>query len=294
MYSRKPLPKTDHEILRGRKTNEYTRANDTRRDNDKIKDITVGLFDIDNAIKWYFDNVIKPRVQDFENVLEVPVIYGSPEKWKSMQADGYFRDKLGKIQTPLIAYRRTGITKNRALGTKVDANAPALYQSSVQQYTREDQYDQFSVLTNSKPIKTIINTVIPDYVDITYDIVIWTDFIEHMNKLVEAIIYTEGSFWGEPNRFNFRTKIDNFTNTTDLLQDSDRVIRTSFSLTIFGYIIPDVLAKELSNKLAPKNFSNRQILVETDTDSQESIVNPPTPEPERIPVVMQGPITGSL
>ena len=33
--------------------------------------------------------------------LNVPVLYGSPERWKSVQKDGFYRDKNGKIQAPL-------------------------------------------------------------------------------------------------------------------------------------------------------------------------------------------------
>ena len=29
---------------------------------------------------------------------EVPIIYGAPERWKSFQKDGYYRDKNGKYQ----------------------------------------------------------------------------------------------------------------------------------------------------------------------------------------------------
>jgi len=108
-------------------------------------------------------------------------------------------------------------------------------------------------------------------VDITYDVVIWTDFVEHMNGIVESVLYTEGSFWGEPDKFRFRTKIDNFTNTTDLLQDQDRVVRTAFTITMFGYIIPNVLAKNLSKKQSSKAFDSRQITMETTVDADPTV-----------------------
>ena len=181
-------------------------------------------------------------------------MYGSPEKWKNIQADGYFRDREGKIQSPLISYRRSSITRNRGLSSKVDANFPSLYYTQEVAYTQTNKYDQFSILTNSKPVKTHINTVIPEYIDLTYDVVIWTDYIEGMNKILESVIYTEGSYWGDVEKFKFRSKIDNFTNTTDLMQDADRVVRTSFQLSIFGHIVPDVLVKQLSSKESEKVF----------------------------------------
>lgn len=271
MYTRKPLPKTQYELSKGVDDKQFNRQNDVRRDDDSLQELSIGLYDIDYAIKYYFEEVIRPEIEEFGTIVKVPVMYGSPEKWKNVQADGYFRDKNGKIQSPLIAYKRTSIAKNRSLSNKVDANFPQLYHTQEVKYTQVNKYDQFSILTNSKPIKTYINTVVPDYIDVTYDVVIWTDYVESMNKLVESMIYTEGAYWGDMEKFKFRSKIDNFTNTTDLLQDADRVVRTSFQLTIFGQIVPDVLAKNLSKKQSEKSFSPRQIILETTPDANPEV-----------------------
>ena len=266
MYTKKNLPKSQYELSKGVEDNRFTRANDVRRDDDTLKELRIGLFDLDYCIKWYFDNVIRPQITEFGKQVLVPVMHGAPEKWKNMQADGYFRDKNGKIQTPLISYKRTGITKNKTLGSKVDANFPQLYFTEEIKYDKQNKYDQFSILTNSKPIRSFITTVIPEFIDATYDVVVWTEFEDQMNNIIEPVIYTEGSFWGDPERFKFRTKIDNFTNTTDLLQDQDRIVRTTFTITMFGYIIPDTLAKNLSKKQSSKAFDSRQITIDATVD----------------------------
>ena len=271
MYTRKRLPKSQYELSQGDINRDFERDNDVRRDDDTLKELSVGLYDIDYAIKYYFEEVIKPEVEEFGNKLKVPVMYGSPEKWKNIQGDGYFRDKNGKILSPLISYRRTNITKNRNLSNKVDANFPQIYYNQEVKYSQINKYDQFSKLTNSKPIKTYINTVVPDYIDVSYEVVIWTDYIEQMNSLVESLIYTEGAYWGDVESFKFRTKIDNWTNTTDLLQDADRIVRTNFELTIFGHIVPDVLVKQLSKKQSNKTFDTRQVVFEITPDADPSV-----------------------
>ena len=276
MYSKKKLPTTQYELSKGVKNKAFGRSNDIRRDDDKLKDLTIGLYDLDFSIKWYFDNVIKPRVDDFGKEFNVPVMYGSPEKWKNMQEDGYLRDASGKIQAPIISYKRTSVTKNRNLGSKVDANYPALYRSQEVKYNTQNKYDQFNTLTNLEPSKSFINTIIPEYVDITYDVIIWTDFIEHMNGLVESVIYSEGSYWGEPERFKFRTKIDDYQNTTDLLQDNDRIVRTSFTLTLYGYLVPDVLIKSLSKHTSNKTNSVQKLNTELTVDAENPIFSETT------------------
>lgn len=267
MYTRKKLPKTQYEVSKGAENKSLNRSNDIRRDDDTIKELSVGLYDIDYAIKYYFDNIIRPEVVEFGNIIKVPVIFGAPEKWKNVQADGYFRDKNGKIQAPLIAYKRTGVTKNKTLSNKVDGNFPNVYYSQEIKYTQSNKYDQFSILTNAKPIKSYINTIIPDYVDVTYDVIIWTDYVESMNKIVESVLYTEGSYWGDAEKFKFRSKIDSFTNTTDLAQDADRVVRTTFSLTLYGYIISNSLAKNLSQAAPNKAFDARIYDIDNNVDT---------------------------
>ena len=50
-----------------------------------VKDITIGLYDVDEAISFYFNQVIRPKVDDGEEIIDVPIIYGSQERWKSVQ-----------------------------------------------------------------------------------------------------------------------------------------------------------------------------------------------------------------
>ena len=139
----------------------------TQRD-DNIKDITVGLQDHDEAIKYYFDNVIKPTVTNNGERINIPLIYGNPERWKSVQRDGFYRDKEGKIQTPIIVFKRNSVERRRDLGNKMDANNPQLYQTFQKKYTKRNQYDNFSVLQNRTPQKEFHSVIIPDYVRLKY------------------------------------------------------------------------------------------------------------------------------
>ena len=79
----------------------------------------LGLQDIDEAIFYYFKNIIKPSVLSNGDLVEVPVIYGSGERWKLAQKDGFYRDRSGKVQTPLVMLKRESIEKRRDLGNKL-------------------------------------------------------------------------------------------------------------------------------------------------------------------------------
>ena len=96
----------------------------TSRKDDTVQDVSIGLLDHDEAVMYYFNEVIKPSVIVNDNRTSVPVIYGAPERWKGVQKDGYYRDKEGKVQVPLIMFKRNSIEKRRDLGNKLDANNP--------------------------------------------------------------------------------------------------------------------------------------------------------------------------
>jgi hypothetical protein len=222
------------------------RAKQTTRKTDKVKDISVSLEDIDYAIKHYFDNVIKPSVVQDGQRINVPTMYSSPERWKSVQADGYYRDSNGKLAVPLIIYKRDNIEKNRELGNKIDGNVASLFQVFETRYNQRNQYDNFSILANRIPSKQYYVSVVPDYVTVTYSVSIFTNYVEQNNKIIEAIEFAADSYWGDPNRWQFRTMIDSFATTNIINSGEDRAAVTTITLKVNGYLIPDSVNKTLA------------------------------------------------
>ena len=234
----------------------------TRRDDDDIKDIYIGIQDHDEAIAYYFNNVIKPSIIKNDERIAVPLIYGNPERWKSVQRDGYYRDKEGKIQTPLIMFKRDSVEKRRDLGNKMDANNPRLYQTFQVKYTQRNQYDNFSVLQGRIPQREFHNVIIPDYIRLKYSFIIWTDYVAQNNKIVEAINYASDTYWGDPERFKFMARIDTFANSVEVAQGSNRNVKTNFGLDLQGYIVPDAMSTPLASQ-PKKNFSKSTVSFNT-------------------------------
>ncbi len=213
---------------------------------DTVKPLAIGIEDHDHAIDFYFKNVIKPFVIQNNRSIPVPIIYADGEKWKSIQKDGYIRDKNGKMLSPLITYKRNDLVKNRSIGNKLDANQPHLYVINATKYSKRDFYNNFDVLNDQKPEKELHAIVIPDYVTITYSCVIFTYYTDQMNKIVEAINYASDSYWGDPERFKFIARIDSFTTATEIKEGEDRAVKTTFTIKLSGYIVPDSLQKDIA------------------------------------------------
>ena len=241
-----PLPDNRANINRGRIT--------TRKD-DSVRNASIGLQDHDEAIMYYFNNVIRPSVIINGDRSPVPIIYGSPERWKGVQNDGYFRDKEGKIQVPLIMFKRDSIEKIRDLGNKLDGNNPQ---------------------------KEMYKVVMPDFVKLKYTCTIWCDFMAQMNKLVEMINYSSDSYWGDKERFQFNARIDTYDNITEIAQGDNRVVKTNFGLEIQGYLVPDSLSKKLASENTKKAFTRSVVsfgteVIQTPTirKSREEVRNAP-------------------
>ena len=206
---------------------------------DNVKQFTLGLRDIDESIFYYFNNVIRPSVMQNGAKKTVPVLYGSPERWHAVQKEGFYRDRNGKIQLPLIMVKRDSIEKNRNLGNKMDANNPTQFGVFEKKWSKKNQYDRFSALTTRSFQKEYQGVVIPDYLNITYSCTIFTEYVEQMNGLVESINYASDAYWGDPDKFNFRAMIDDYTTITELVQGQDRSVKTNFSIKLLGHVVPN-------------------------------------------------------
>ena len=207
--------------------------------NDKVKKFAIGLRDIDEAIFYYFNNVIKPSVIQNSTKKIVPVLYGSPERWASVQKDGFYRDRNGKIQVPLIFFKRDSVEKNRNLGNKMDANNPTQFGVFEKKWSKKNQYDRFSTLLTRSIQKEYQGVVMPDYLNINYSCTIFTEYVEQMNGIIESINYASDAYWGDPDKFNFRAMIDDYTTITELVQGQDRSVKTNFNIKLLGHVVPN-------------------------------------------------------
>jgi hypothetical protein len=291
--NRKPIPKTQREIsenlqnatdvVRGNpnaklNSNEsetgikFDRSTKLSFKDDTTKPLAIGIQDLDEAVFYYFQNVIQPFVYQNGERYKVPIIYGSPESWKSYQKDGYYRDKNGAIMLPIIIIKRDSIAKDRSVANKLDSNQPNLYATFQKAFNPQNFYSNFAALNNKVPVKTFHAVAVPDYVTLEYSCIIQTYYMEQLNKIIESIEYASDSYWGDPERFKFRAFIDQFTTATELSAGQDRMVKGTFTIRLRGYIIPDTLQKDLNS--IKKVNSNSKIIIQLETTSNSDIFDP--------------------
>jgi hypothetical protein len=245
------------------------RAKILKRTDDEVGNNTVGLIDIDTTIIEHLHR-IQPEVTDNGEVVKVPVIYGSPERWEAVQKDGFLRDKKGQVQCPIIMIKRTSFERNDQLMT---FNRELSY-TVIKKHSSKNLYDPFTVLNRNgkvaNPVKEIYNVAMPDQIKLVYECTVWTDYVEHMNKIVEVINWAAQEYWGDPNGFKFLTNIQNFTGTTEVPVNDERIVRSTFSLNVNGYLIPETF--ENRKLTTEKSLTPRQIILTEETTDDISSV----------------------
>ena len=272
----KPRPKNQREVLDQMLGEEayYTegrpemktknRGEDVSTKGDRVKDVSISIMDIDTAIIKYIEEKIKPSAIQDGNRIQVPVMYGFPERWQTIQEKGYLREYSGRMMAPVIVIKRDSLTANRTLGTKIDANNPQNIHAFESGYTKKNQYDNFTALTNRIPVKEYRLVVTPEYITLKYSAVIFTNHLEQNNKIIEAFQYAANTYWGEQGRFQFRANIDSYSTSTEYSLGDDRTTRTNFEITLNGYIIPDTVNRDVS--YPKKVLSKAQLIFNLETD----------------------------
>ena len=249
MPREKPIPRSARKKI--------NRGTLRSRGDDTVKNISVGLMDIDAAIMFYFNNVIKPTVLENDETIKVPLMYSNPERWNSIQKNGYLIDNKKQVIIPLIVFKRNSISKDENLNVdKIDPLNPQLFRTFQSKYSQKNRYDNFAVQQGLNKTKELYTVGVPDYVNLEYEFIVWTSYTEQMNRIIEKIIWSEGSYWGEDGKFKFRTSIDNYTDASEFTVNSERLIRTNFSVTLKGYLIPEEFNNVVTTQkaLTPKRI----------------------------------------
>jgi hypothetical protein len=148
--------------------------------------------------------------------------------------------------------RRTELARNDLSGQAFPHDIRGNYIDVVRtnQWSKDNQYDRFSVQQGVQPVYDVITTGMPNYSDITYEFVLWTNFIEQMNPLIESFLDQSHTYWGEGENNKFLCTIDSVSDASEMNQDGERFIKSTFSVTTKAYLLPEYLNSVVTNKVS--------------------------------------------
>ena len=234
------------------------RGNQIKSERGDIKQ-SITLYDVDYAIMTYLQDVVLPDLDENGKAVKVPVVYGNSERWEGARKNGVYRDQKGRIQLPILMMKRGSVEKNTAMAM---LNRHVSY-PAIQRWSKENRYDRFSLLGNTSPVYKVYNITMPDYVTITYECMAWTNYMEHLNVIVEALTWASDEYWGDKTKYKFITTTDNYTIVNEVSEGGERVNRVEFNLNVNAYLLPEKFDGENTTKAG---YSIGRVVFSTETD----------------------------
>ena len=236
----------------------FDRAKQIKSETGDVKQ-SITLFDIDYAMMSYLEDTVLPQLDDNGKALKIPVIYGNSERWNGARRQGVYRDQKGKLQLPLMMIRRNTVSKDETMPHL----RRGVYYQTISKYSKDNRYDHFSILGSAvKPKKELYNILMPEFVEITYECMVWTAYTEQLNEVIEALNYT-GQYWGDKEKFKFRTQVTDYNVVNEVGDGTERINRVEFNLVTKAYLLPEKFDGESPIK---KSLSVKRVVVATEVD----------------------------
>jgi hypothetical protein len=213
---------------------------------------SITLKDVDTAVLNHVKNVMKPMIREANETIKIPVYYGNEERWKAVRKRGVLRDKNNSLILPLIMLRRTSVSRNELSAQSFPHDIRRQHIDVVRssRWSKENQYDRFSVQQGVQPVYENVVTGMPNYSDIDYEFVLWTNFIEQMNPLVESFVDQSHTYWGDGSDMKFMCTIDSVSDASEMMQGGERFIKSTFSVTTKAYLLPEYVNSVVTNKVS--------------------------------------------
>jgi hypothetical protein len=248
---------------------EINRSAEVRRDNDTIKTPKCTIYDVDNAIISYLSEIVQLQVIENNNIIPVPVIYANGEKWAQIRQRGYMYDTGDKLMAPVAVIKRNSITERDML-KKLDVNWNPETDNDYARntlmfenpYSKQHRYDRFSVLQGTRPQRELYISSIPEFVDVSYDLLLWAEYTEQLNYMIEQIMPLGGFAWGTT--WKFPAFIQDYSFETTSTPGEDRIVRATLPLTVKATLL---MPYELRRSSLQKRFSVKKITFGSETQA---------------------------
>mgnify|MGYP001275251818 CR=1 FL=1 len=219
---------------------------------DFTKNYAVTLKDVDTSIMEFIKNIIRPTIKENNEVFKVPVMYANQERWVSARKKGILRDKNGALILPLIMIKRTEVAKSTELPVGMEHDLHRRDNNYVvgSTWSKTNQYDRFAVQQGKMPVANYLVTTVPNYINVTYDVILWTNFIEQMNQLTEAFVEFNNQYWGTGQERKFYSLVESISDASEMEQNGERFIKSNFSVMTKAYLLPEDYNSIVTNKIS--------------------------------------------
>ena len=228
------------------------------------------LENIDTAMYRFIDETLNLRSETTDGVIKVPVIFASAERTFLSKNSAEGRDSDGTLSLPLISLERKTITKDLNRTTSYYGPSPffidPIHGGYIKIYRQivEDKTNNFAVADNIKNMdgvrrtpngqahfprenKKIVTVTYyvprPISINVNYEIVLKTNYLQQMNQLLAPFINI-GDYTRTVKVSNDGHSYESFfdssfatTNTVSNMTNNERIYQTTISVNVLGYLV---------------------------------------------------------
>lgn len=239
-----------------------------------------GIEDVDRAVFKLFNEDIPLFFEKDGDLHRIPCIFASGERAFILRKQQPLRDRQGALILPLVSILRNGIeqdVENRAIsqgdGEIIIKRQLAPEDIEYKRLLEKQGTKNYTLEVNPNSIYEFITIPTPRYFKSSFEITFWSTYLQTMNHMLEAFMSSYNidmakSFRIEsPKGYWFVAHVESSLSdggNADSYLDEERLIKTTISLSVTGYIInpkfpgaPKMLRRYIS---APKVDFNTSTL----------------------------------
>ncbi len=225
----------------------------------EIKPVTIET--VDQAVFDYFDKKIRLSVDASGVNKKVPILFATGERWKTVREKKGIRDENKTLILPLLTIQRLDIDRTPGFNS-FGQEVPSITISSqihgktqnLQNQLKQRRLNGFPQVTKDKVVREYFTLPTPDYATVYYQVLIWTQYTEHMNEILEKIFHSydyKDSFvlpvdydgkkpLGNSYYFvGFRDGNLSSQSNFEEFTDQERIIRYTYNIKVSAFFILD-------------------------------------------------------
>jgi len=223
-----------------------------------------GIEDVDRAMFKLFNEDLPFYYEQGGDMKRIPCVFAGGERAMILRRKKPLRDRQGALILPLVSVMRSGIDQEAEKGIgpgegtltirKKLAPEDRVFKKLANQEGLRNQDNiptsakssNFSLGIGAKNIYEIITIPAPRFYKASYEITFWAQYLQQMNNIIEAFISSYNidiarSFKIDSDKgYWFVATVDSSLNDStnfDGYADDERLIKTSVTMTVTGYLI---------------------------------------------------------
>lgn len=224
----------------------------------------LGLINMDDTVVSYIKENIAYDFDDDGTPIKTNVLVTKPERWSEQKSKTTIKNKLDQnhLNLPVVTVFRSGGELNRNIVPHwINEDLISIPAGKKHKTYYSEFYEDGNFVAN-----------IPTSVTLTYDINIISSNKKHNDHLLEQFIHLKGKYW-KFDEYPFRASYSSFIDNSESAdQSQERIISSSITVDLRGYVRPELMKKESTTKREKRTISAFQ-LVETEVTNVRDLLD---------------------